>query len=182
MSAIGFLSSSVMDALLSRGTQNSVEKFKQNLGQLGQDLQSGNISKAQADLAALQPAAAFNQAGSGSPGLVSKSFQQIAQDLQSGNLTAAQSDYASLQQNLQQAGDRLHYHHHSRATGPNGSVTEAQQALSQLGQALQAGNLGAAQQAYASLQAEGAAFAAVSGSNTTDATSSSAATGLNLSA
>lgn len=179
MSAIGFLSSSVMDALLSRGTQNSFEKFKQNFQQLGQDLQSGNVSKAQADLAALQPAAALNQPSSVSPSLVSQSFNQIARDLQSGNLTAAQSDYTSLEQNLEQASDRTH-HHHLHVAGPNASMTQAQQALSQLGQALQAGNLNAAGQAYSALQTDLVGFAA--GSSGSTGVSSSAATGVNLSA
>lgn len=181
MSAIGFLSSSVMDALLSRGTQNSFEKFKQNFQQLGQDLQSGNVSKAQADLAALQPATALNQPSSVSPSLVSQSFNQIARDLQSGNLTAAQSDYTSLEQNLEQASDRTH-HHHLHVASPNASMTQAQQALSQLGQALQAGNLNAAGQAYAALQTDLVGFAAVPGSSGSPGVSSSAATGVNLSA
>ena len=48
MSAIGFLGSSVLESLLSRTTQNGAQKFKQGFQQLGQDLQSGNGSHAEA--------------------------------------------------------------------------------------------------------------------------------------
>jgi hypothetical protein len=67
-----------------------------------------------------------------------KSFAQLAQDLQAGNLAGAQQDYAAIQQNL-----------------PPGAASngQAQSGLQAIGTALQAGNIGAAQQALSSLQA-----------------------------
>jgi hypothetical protein len=186
MSAIGFMSSSVLESLLSRTTQNSAQKFKQGFQQLGQDLQSGNVSQAATDLASLQLGAGTSQSSSGSlPGTssssvssssassVTQSFNQIAQDLKSGNLTAAQSDYVTLQQNLQQ-GHQMHSHR----GGLSGAATELQQELSQLGQSLQSGNLSGAQQAYASLQTDLSAFGVGSSASSTGSSSGAA---LNLS-
>ncbi len=111
MSAIGFMGSGVLESLLARSTQNNTQKLKQNFAQLGQDLQSGNVSQAESDLAGLQAGFASTQPlSSSSPSAVTQAFNQIAQDLRSGNLTAAQSDYAALQQNLQQNGHSYHSH------------------------------------------------------------------------
>lgn len=155
MSAIGFLGSGVLESLLTRSTQNNTQKLKQNYAQLGQDLQSGNVSQAEADLAGLQAGFASTQPlSSSSPSAVTQAFNQIAQDLQSGNLTAAQSDYASLQQSLQQSG----HQYHSHRSGSHQASAELQQELNQLGQALQTGNTAGAQQAYASLQTDLSAF------------------------
>jgi hypothetical protein len=110
--------------------------------------------------------------------VTSQAFSQIAQDLQSGNLTAAQSDYANLQQGLQQGQGLGHGHHHFHSAAASSALTQAQDALAQLGQALQSGNLSAAQQAYTTFQADTAAFAPFAGSSSTGA--SSTGTGLNI--
>jgi len=161
MSSIGMLGTAALESLFSRSTQSSTDKFKQAFQQLGQDLQSGNIQQAETDLATLQPNFNPNQptstssssttsSSSSSTGTVSQAFNQLSQDLQSGNLTAAQSDYSTLQQDLQSSQRQFHHMHaHMHHAG-----SEAQQELTQLGQALQSGNLTAAQQAYASLQTE----------------------------
>jgi hypothetical protein len=104
---------------------------------------------------------------------VQSEFKQLGQDLQAGNLTQAQTDFVSLSQSLatnQQTGAVT-----SAGTspttpptsvGPNavnqpGQANSAaashhrihfRQALSQLGQALQAGNLSVAQQAFATME------------------------------
>lgn len=169
MASIGMLGTTALESLFSRSTQNSTDKFKQAFQQLGQDLQSGNLQQAETDLAKLQPTFNPNQPSSPSStsssnstnatsssstsstsGSVSQTFNQLAQDLQSGNLTAAQSDYSNLQQNLQSGGQQLrhmHAHMHHMNSG-------LQQELSQLGQALQSGNLSAAQQAYTTLASD----------------------------
>src|SRR5579884_4140499 len=102
------LGTAALEALFSRGTHQSTDKFKQTFQQLGQDLQAGNLQQAEADLAQLQPTFNPNQSStstsstSGSSnsstqtGTVSQAFNQLSQDLQSGNLTAAQSDYSTL--------------------------------------------------------------------------------------
>ena len=163
---IGMLGTSALESLFSRGAKNSTDKFKQAFQQLGQDLQSGNIQQAETDLATLQPGFNPNQPASStsstsasssattsstpSSGTVSQGFNQIAQDLQSGNLTAAQSDYTNLQQDLRSG----HAHFRHMHAGSHGGGAAAQPELAQLGQALQSGNLGAAQQAYATLQTD----------------------------
>ena len=158
MSSIGMLGTAALEALFSRTSHSSVDKFKQTFQQLGQDLQAGNVKQAEADLAVLQPNVFSNQSStsstsSTSSGTVSQAFNQMAQDLQTGNLSAAQSDYATLQQNLQQGvPSQRRYHLHGAASHAEGAQT--QELLAQLGQALQSGNLSAAQQAYATLQTD----------------------------
>ena len=104
MSISGILSSSFLQNQLSAVTS----PYKQDMQQLGQDLQSGNLLAAQSDFAALQ--AAFSQsatttassstASTSNP--ITQAMNQLATDLQSGNLSAAQQSYATLQQQLQQ--------------------------------------------------------------------------------
>jgi len=102
---------------------------------------------------------------------VQNEFKLLGQDLQSGNLTQAQADFVTLSQSLasppnfvgptavqQAAGTTAGSSANSPNTpGPTAITHSAtashhrvhlHQALSQLGQALQAGNLSAAQQAF----------------------------------
>jgi len=139
---------------------------KQGIQQLGQALQSGNLSAAQSDFAALQQA--FAQAASAtattsatptaSP--IKQAFNQLASDLQSGNLSASQKDFSSLQQDIQSAsgsgaaGNLRHHHQLSGGSGGSSSPNSLAQDFTQLGQDLASGNLSTAQQAYATLQAQ----------------------------
>ena len=110
---------------------------------------------------------------------IQSEFQQLGQDLQSGNLTAAQSDYTTLGQNLQQ--NSIHGAHlHSHSTNSSNTVSQSQQELSELGQALKSGSLSGAQQAYTSLQAELTPFAGSAASS--NSPSSSTGAGVNVSA
>ncbi len=132
MSSIAMLGASALESMVSNSSQTRFQKFKQEFQQLGQDLQSGNVSKAQSDLALLDPSAASGSSSSVRPGLVSQGFSQLAQDLQSGNLTAAQSDYATLQQDLQQRAGLAHHRPASTASFTSG-FAQLQQTLGQLG-------------------------------------------------
>jgi hypothetical protein len=73
-------------------TQNKLQQFQQEFQQLGEDLQSGNLSAAQSDFATLQQmapqSASSTSVTSGNP--LTQAFQQLGQDLQSGNISAAQ--------------------------------------------------------------------------------------------
>jgi hypothetical protein len=129
--------------------QNQRTQMQQEFQQLGQDLQSGNLSAAQSEFASPQPLSQI--ASSNSNNAVSQEFNQLAQDLKSGNLSAAQSDYTKLQQNSQSQDTRAHHGHH-RHIGESSGSTETNQLLQQLGQELQAGNLSTAQQTYTTLQ------------------------------
>jgi len=148
------------------GAPTSVQQ--QDLQQLGQDLQSGNLSSAQSDFATLQQAfsqpsttsgtaVATTSTATSSP--ITQAFNQLASDLQSGNLTAAQKDYSTLQQDLQSQGGtgrHLHNHHriHSGGLEDSNSQNSLLQDLNQLGQSLTSSNLTGAQQAYSTLQQE----------------------------
>jgi outer membrane protein assembly factor BamD (BamD/ComL family) len=165
MSISGLFTSALFGAGTQSTQQTTAQKLKQEFQQLGQDLQSGKLSAAQSDFAALQQSAPQNSAiavgQSGSP--IAQAFQQLATDLQSGNLSAAQSDYSTIQQDFQsqaaQSGGRHHHHGGSGGTATGPSVTPISQLLTQLGSALQAGNLSAAQTAYNTLQQDFQQFA-----------------------
>jgi hypothetical protein len=81
-------------------------QIRSEFQQLGQDLQSDNLSHAQSDFATLaQNVPGINQnntATNNNP--ITQAFAQLGQDLQSGNLLAAQSAFTTLQRDLQQIG------------------------------------------------------------------------------
>jgi len=167
MAALGLLSSS----FLQYGAVRAMQQSRQTVQKLGQDLQSGNLSAAQSDFASLT-----NQAGSTSStqsgNTVAQQFQKLGQDLQSGNLSAAQQDYTAMQQSTQsEAAQGHHRHHHHQGGGT--AMSQVNQAVNQLGQALQSGNLSTAQQAYASLTQDLAQLAIGDGLLTTQASLSS---------
>src|SRR5271169_896584 len=98
MSVAGILSSAAF-SIGAQFFQNRTQKVKQEFQQLGQDLQSGNLSAAQADFATLQkmqpqPPTSSSTQGSSS---ITQDFNQLATDLKAGNTTAAQQDFAKLQ-------------------------------------------------------------------------------------
>jgi hypothetical protein len=151
MSVAGISSSNFFD-LTNTTLQNKIQKSRQEFQQLGQDLQSGNLSTAQADFATLQqlnPQAQSSSAALGS-NPVAQEFAQLSQDLQSGNTSAAQQDYAKIQQGIQNQSTGTHPHHHHHGGG--GGSSAISQLMDQLGQSLQSGNLSSAQQAYSALQ------------------------------
>jgi|HubBroStandDraft_6_1064221.scaffolds.fasta_scaffold01856_13 outer membrane protein assembly factor BamD (BamD/ComL family) len=140
--------------------QNNQQQFLQEFQQLGQDLQSGNLSAARSDFTTLQQGTSTSSASSSNP--IVQAFNQLGQDLQSGNTTAAQQDFTQLQTDLQNAaqsasqnasettGHRRHPHRDSDSSS-NSSNSEISQLFQQLGQDLQSNNLAGAQQAYNSL-------------------------------
>ena len=133
-----------------QSTQNQVQ---QEFQQIGKDLESGNLSAAQADYATLQKLGpqsnSTSSAQNNSP--IAQAFNQLSKDLQSGNLSAARQDYAQLQQDLQSQASQMHGHHHHHHGGGGGN-SAISQLFDQLGQALQSGDLSTAQQAFNTLQ------------------------------
>lgn len=152
MSVSGISSSSFSD-YNTQNVQNNFQQFQQAFEQLGQDLQSGNLSAAQADFATLQKlqpqASSTSSSQSNNP--IAQAFSQLSQDLQSGNLSAAQQDYTTIQQAFQNQSQGAHGHHRHHS-GSGSGASEISQLLDQLGQALQSGNLSPAQQTFSSLQ------------------------------
>ncbi len=150
--SVASIASSALMHFSGQAAQSNRQKWQQEFQQLGQDLQTGNLSAAQADFATLQQLnpqiGATSSAQNGNP--VAQDFSQLGNDLQAGNTTAAQQDYSNLQQQISTTASRAHHHHHHGGSGGGGN--EFTQMLQQLGQALQAGNLSGAQQAYTTLQ------------------------------
>ena len=152
MSVSGVSSSNLFDAT-NQTTQNSMQQFQKEFQQLGQDLQSGNITAAQSDFVTLQQigsqstASATSSTQSNSP--LAQAFNQLAQDLKSGNVSAAQQDFTQIQQAMQDQGSQsTHGHHHHRGGGGGSQMS---QLFEQLAQALQSGDLSSAQTAYNTL-------------------------------
>lgn len=144
------------------GTQQSgISAFQQ----LGKDLQAGNLSGAQSDFATLTQSGTSTQLSSNST--ISQAFNTLGQALKAGNLTAAQQDFTTLQQDVQQAagttGAHHHHHHHSGGGSSAQQTDPISEAFGSLGQALQSGNLSAAQQAYSTIQTDMAQFASSAG-------------------
>jgi hypothetical protein len=172
MSIAGLLSGSLFGNLLGGpGAPSATQKLKQEFQPLGQDLASGNLPAAQADLATLKqnaPQASASSTGSSNAARLggnlagqnqlTQPFQQLSQDLKAGNLAAAQSDYSALQQDFQSLATQARQgHRHPHVDGDSSGVSQANPIntlFSQLGQALQAGNLSSAQTAYTTLQAD----------------------------
>src|ERR1700749_1153104 len=136
-------------------TQVNFSKAKSEFHQLGQDLQSGNLSQAQADFATLQSDTPQN--GQNSSSAIGQDFSSLGQALQAGNLTSAQQAFSKVQTDVQNAAAQMHGHHHHHHGG-GGASSAGSSAISkdftQLGQDLQSGNLTTAQQAYSTLQTD----------------------------
>ena len=154
MSVSGISSSSLFDLLESASPQSQKQQVQQEVQKLGQDLSAGNLSAAQADFATLQKDAPQTASTSQNNNPIAQAFQQLSQDLQSGNLSGAQQDFSTIQQDLQSQSSGGGHHHHSHAQDSSSSSQQnpLAQLFSELGQALQSGNLSAAQQAYTTLQ------------------------------
>lgn len=170
MSVLGIATTiaSQFDALVAHSKSS---QRQQGFQQLGQDLQSGNISQAQSDFVSLNQLLPGGQQFSTlalssvpqSTNPLATAVSQLAQDLKSGNLSAAQTDLTTVQQYVQQAGQQkgtgqAHHHHHHQGPGDASQSTSQQTPIStlfgELGQSLQSGNIAAAQQAYSTLQQE----------------------------
>src|ERR1700691_5361283 len=144
MSIAGILSSSLFNSN-SQAVTSPQQQFQKEFQQLGQALQSGNLSAAQSDFATLQQnspsASATASASSSNP--IAQAFSQLGKDLQSGNLSAAQQDFSNIQQDTQSPSTQAHghHHHHHGGGGGSGQQTSLAQEFAQLGQDLQAGNV-----------------------------------------
>jgi len=102
MSVAGIFSSS-LSAYNPQSIQGRMQQFQQEFQQLGQDLQSVNLSAAQSDFATLQQSGpqANSTTSAQSTDPIVQAFNQLSTDLKSGNTAAAQQDYATIQQDFQ---------------------------------------------------------------------------------
>jgi outer membrane protein assembly factor BamD (BamD/ComL family) len=196
MSLIGILSSSLFSAALntqnthsSHSAPSTFQQVKTEFQQLGQDLQSGNLTQAQSDFTTLSQDLPSASQSSTNP--VLQAFAKLGQDLQAGNLRAAQQDYATVQQDAQQIASQVgghHRHHHQQAERSQSSSQQANpiaQAFGTLAQDLQAGNLSGAQSAFATLQndlQQIGGFVAVGSKGSSGAAATTGAGSLNVTA
>src|SRR5260370_36184530 len=90
--------------------QKRMQQFLQVFQQLGQDLQSGNLSAAQSDVLTLQQSVlpTASTKASSSKDCIAHDFSQLSKDLQSGIIAAAQKDYAAVQQDFQNRATHRH--------------------------------------------------------------------------
>lgn len=184
MSVAGITSSSFFN-FNAQSVQNRAQEFQQ----LGKDLQSGNLSAAQSDFAALQQngSKAGSAASSQNSNPIAQDFTQLSQDLQSGNLSAAQTDYTKVQQDFQNQASQTqtqphHHHHHHHGGGGESGTNSISQLFSQLGQDLQSGNLSSAQQAYSSLQQDFQLFSPSNGQSSAQPSTQSSSNSVSVSA
>jgi len=122
MSLSGILAGGLANLLGSQSSQSSTatnqsssSSAQAEFQQLGQDLQSGNLSAARQDFATIEQNVRqrtsqiihhhhhFSGGGSqsSSANSLAEDFGTLGQDLQSGNISGAQSAFAQLQQSLQ---------------------------------------------------------------------------------
>ena len=164
--------------------QGKFQQVQSEFQQLGQDLQAGNLTKAQQDYATLSQnfrtaqtgttAAATPTATATNSNPIAQAFAALSTDLQNGNITAAQQDYATVQQDAQQQGSsQVHHHHHHGGGGGGQKGSQVSQAFSSLSSALQAGNLSSAQTAFATLEQDLQQFTAGGSSGLTTGSDSS---------
>jgi hypothetical protein len=182
MSLSGISSSNLFN-YENQSVQNKAQQIQQEFQQLGQDLQSGNLSAAQTDFTTLQQIGSNSSSTSStaSSNPLAQAFNQLGQDLQSGNLSAAQQDFTNIQQDLQsQASPARGHHHHHHGGGGGDQSNPLSQLFQQLGQALQSGSLSSAQQIYTTMQQD---FTQMGASGQTSAPASgTATTGVSVSA
>jgi hypothetical protein len=84
-----------------------LQQFQEEFQQLGQDLQSGNLSGAQADLTGLQQLGPGLSSSANNP--ITQAFDQLSEQLQSGDLSGAEQDYSSIQQDFSGHGGGSHH-------------------------------------------------------------------------
>lgn len=122
------------------GIQGQYQQIRSEFKQLGQDLQSGSLTKAQTDFVTLSQSVVSRFSGTNP---VAQALSRVGQALQSGNLSAARQAFSP----ISTVGPYVRGHSHvPPMTG------KLSQSLDQLNQALQSGNLTTAQQAFATVQ------------------------------
>jgi hypothetical protein len=162
MSISGVSSRDPLQTSAAQGAQNKFQQIQTQFQKIGQDLQSGNLTQAQADYVTLsqQLPGGLQASNSTSPehtSTLAKALQTLGKDLQAGNLAASQADFATIQQDVQQlSSSQANGHHHHRGVAGSNQPTAGtlQQDFTSLGKALQSGNLASAQQAYSTFQTD----------------------------
>ena len=167
-SSIPSISSSLTEGLANWAS--TMKKVQSDFKQLGQDLQSGNVTQAESDYTTLTTDLSSFSPNSTSAGTsnadstttstdsstssIADALTTLGQDLQSGNLSAAQSDFTTVQNDLQKATKHAPPPPPppSSSTSTSTSTNSILKELSTLGDALSSNDLTSAQTAYSTLQ------------------------------
>ena len=133
--------SSSSSYLPTNNSTNIFQKIKQAMQQLGQDLQSGNISGAQQAFSLLTQylpsststtGSTASQSASGTTsstasqslsGTLAQDMTALGQALQSGDSSGAQTAFAQLQQDMQSVAKSGGHHHHHHGSGSQSSTS-----------------------------------------------------------
>jgi hypothetical protein len=159
MSISGVSSRDPLQTSAAQGAQNKFQQIQTQFQKIGQDLQSGNLTQAQADYVTLSQQLpgglqASNSTSADHTSTLAKALQTLGKDLQAGNLAASQADFATIQQDVQQLSSSPNGRHHPHGVAGSSQPTTLQQDFTSLGKALQSGNLASAQQAYSTFQTD----------------------------
>jgi len=112
-------------------TQNPFLQIRKNVEQMGQALNSGDLTAAQtaySSLRQLLPSSTADQEQTGqqvNQSAFSADFDALGQALQSGDLAKAQEAFARLQQDAQSAQKGHHHHHHHKAVASQNSASSS---------------------------------------------------------
>lgn len=165
VSSVSSISSSLTEGLANWAS--SMKKVQSEFKQLGQDLQSGNVTQAESDYTTLtQDLSSFSSTSTSaasssatttstdsSTSSLADALNTLGQDLQSGNLTAAQSDFKTVQNDLQQTSNQAPPPPPpSSDASTSTSASAILKELSALGDDLSSSDLTSAQTAYTTLQ------------------------------
>ena len=143
--------------------QNPFQEAWQDYKQIGQDLQSGDLTDAQTAYSNLQQLVqaypGSSSTNSSTPTTVQTDFATLGQDLGAGNLTSSQSAFSQLQSDIAAALQPATGSSTTAATPAVSTSTptpspiqQVQQDYLQLASALQSGSLTGAQSAFAALE------------------------------
>jgi outer membrane protein assembly factor BamD (BamD/ComL family) len=179
MSVSGISSSSVFN-YSTQDLQNNMKQVQQEFQQLGQDLESGDLSAAQSDFATLQQLLPQNSSTSStqSNSPIAQAFSQLSKDLQAGDLSAAQKDYTTIQQDFQNQAAKMQGINQSSSSGSGSSTIS--KLFEELGQALQSGDLSTAQSLFTSLQQQLRQLIQSSGLSSTQTSSQSRSSSISV--
>jgi hypothetical protein len=141
MNPVGVINSLTTHNSLALNSKQGQQKLtlEQDMMQLGQDVQSGNLSAARTDFAVVQQTAGYSHAMTN--GNFAQAANQVSSDLQTGNVSGLKKDFSTLRTSL-------------HSIGSGSSQESISQIWSELGNAIQGGSLSTAAQAYASLGQE----------------------------
>ena len=157
MSATAISNPIIYSPVISPVSQPRGTTLRNELQQLGSDLQSGKLTAAQQDYVTLSQSGPLANSQATNP--LVQDLQAVGSALQSGNLSSAQQAFSTFQQAVHQQGSQAqgsegHHHHFHRGGGGDGGQvnSELSQAFSSLEQAVQSGNSSSAQTALSTLQ------------------------------